>query len=96
MAATNFELCAGASAGEAALLTVVSLGASLTVGAAASAGAGLAGAALTTFAVGAGVALAESFAAESLRAKAAVEKASKTRVIYRLSFDFMCLISFWR
>jgi hypothetical protein len=53
----------------------------------------LAEAELSALGVGAGVALAaESFAGESFLANAAVVKASKARVINRLSFDFMCLV----
>src|ERR1051326_3408860 len=105
-AATTGVSAAGAGAVllgvSATLLTVESLGAGLVAGAASvagAAGAALAGAELSALAgcaelsVAAGVALA---AGESFWAKAALVKASRTRVMNRLSFDFMCLVSFWR
>src|SRR5690349_2229196 len=94
-------LLAATTGVSATLLTVESFGAALVAGAAsvavaagvaaASAGAGLAGCA--ELSLGAGVA---PPGGESFRAKAAPVKASKRRVINRLSFDFMCLVSFWR
>jgi hypothetical protein len=103
LATTNFEFWAGASAvgagaeagASATLLTVESLGAALVTGAA-SAGAAAVLSALagcTELSPGAAVALAAgSLAGGSFLAKAAIVKASKARVVYKLSFDFMCLV----